>query len=518
MTPPPVEQQDIRAYLRALWRWKFLLLLFLLVVPAISYFLEERKPREYRSNALVQVQGVAIDSSLFQGASSVNVNIQTVARLVETTAIANAAAKLLNPPPPQPAALLGAVAVEADTATGFIDIAATSTDPRRAADIANAFATAISANRAAVAIGQLNFAIGGIKRQIENLAPADNVGRSQLSGQLQRLRALRASQGRNAAIVERAVPSGTPLGRSTRRAIELGIVIALLLGAGAVALAETSDRKLRSADQVEELTGVPLLSAIPSSAFSAELSERSRDAEAFQMLRAALTYFNIDRRVASVVITSPGQEDGKTTVAVRLAFALAHAGKNVILVDADLRHPRIGPRLGLRNGGGLGDVVVGERQLSDVLVEFSLDEPGAADTPTGGRLRVLPAGGAAPNPAELLSSTALQRLMSALEVQADFVIVDTAAALAVSDALPLLQSASGVLLVARLNRTTKAAVRRLHRVITAANGTILGVVATGASSRAGYEYGYGYGYAPAQDGQGSRRSRRKAAATSPPQA
>ena len=116
-----------------------------------------------------------------------------------------------------------------------------------------------------------------------------------------------------------------------------------------------------------------------------------------------------------------------------------------------------------------------------------------------------------PNPAELLSSSSLHRLLSALEVQADFVVVDTAAALAVSDALPLLQWGSGVLLVARVNRTTKAAVRRLHRVIDAADATLLGVVATGTSPRIGYEYGYGYGYAPANATRKEKRAMRKAA-------
>jgi Mrp family chromosome partitioning ATPase len=128
-----------------------------------------------------------------------------------------------------------------------------------------------------------------------------------------------------------------------------------------------------------------------------------------------------------------------------------------------------------------------------------------------GVLRVLPAGPAAPNPSELLSSERMEAILGELENQADLVIVDSAAALAVSDALPLLRWTSGVVLVARLNRSTRAGIRRLHKIITAANGTLLGVVATGAPARGGYD-GYGYGY---NDSRARRRAEKKLRKSAP---
>jgi succinoglycan biosynthesis transport protein ExoP len=510
MTPRHQDQQDLRASLSSLWRWKWLVLALLIAVPAASYALESRKTERYRSSALVQVQSVSVDPSLFQQAQVGNQGLLSVARLVETTAIARAAGRLLHPPQ-DGRALLGQIDVAPDTDTGFLSIAAADEIPARAAAIANAFALAISNNRTATVVGQLNFTIAGVKRQLENVAPKDTATRNQLSGQLQRLRAARTAQRPESAIVERAAASGVAVGRNTRRAIELGLVIAVLLSIGAVALAENVDRRVRSPDELEELTGLPLLSSIPASAFDA-LTPDGPDEEAFQMLRGALTYFNLERQLNSIVVASPGQEDGKTTVAVRLAYALYRAGKHVILVDADLRNPSIGPRLGIDARDGLASVIVGERQLYEVLVTPVGAEPESAEH---GSLRILPAGAAPPNPADLLSAPAMRRVLTDLEARSDIVIVDTAAALAVSDALPLLQAGSGVVLVARVNRSTRVAIRRLLSVIASASGTTLGVVATGTSPRT---HGYGYGYGPRKHGRRAARRERKAAKKVPPAA
>jgi capsular exopolysaccharide synthesis family protein len=427
---------------------------------------------------------------------------------VKTTAVGAQAAKYMPSPAPSAGSLLGHVSTDADVDTGFLTITATDTDAKRAANIANAFGRAISKNQVDQANAQIEQTIAKLERQIAAVPKNDSVARSQLSDQLQRARSLRAvGQSTTGAVIERAHPASSPSNRNTRRAVELGLVLALLLGFGAVALAENSDRRVRSPDDLEAMTGLPLLSAIPVSAFDPAEDDDLRDEEAFQMLRGALMYFNVDQRLKSVVITSPGQEDGKTTVAVRLAQSAARAGRSVILVDADLRRPQIGPRLGIPSSVGLGTVLAGEADLWSALVELPVSAEGDSQITAQGILRVLPAGAAAPNPSELLSSEKMERTLRELESGADLVIVDSAAALAVSDALPLLRWTSGVVMIARLNRTTRAAIRRLQKIITSANGTLLGVVATGAPSRGGYDgYGYGYGY---KDSRARKRAERK---------
>jgi receptor protein-tyrosine kinase len=216
-------------------------------------------------------------------------------------------------------------------------------------------------------------------------------------------------------------------------------------------------------------------------------------------------YFNVDHRLKSVVITSAGQEDGKTTVAVRLAQSAARAGRNIILVDADLRRPQIAPRLHMQATEGLGTVLAGESDLWSVLREIPVSAEGDSQITSQGTLRVLPAGAAAPNPSELLSSERMEQVLGELESGSDLVIVDSAAALAVSDVLPLLRWTSGVVMIARLNRTTRAGVRRLQKIIGSADGTLLGVVATGAPNSSRYD-GYGYGY---KDSRARKRAERK---------
>ena len=191
-----------------------------------------------------------------------------------------------------------------------------------------------------------------------------------------------------------------------------------------------------------------------------------------------------------MLVTSPGEQEGKSTIAVRLALACARAGLDVVLVDADLRRAGATAKLGLQPKLSLGLVLAEERPVETALVDWPLGPDDAA------QLRVLPAGPPPPNPAALISSDAMRRLILTLEEQADLVIIDTPAALAVSDAVPLMQTVSGIVLIARMNRSSRDTIRRLQKIIIAAHGRLLGAVATGVTPGPGYErYSEAY-YAP----------------------
>jgi capsular exopolysaccharide synthesis family protein len=188
-----------------------------------------------------------------------------------------------------------------------------------------------------------------------------------------------------------------------------------------------------------------------------------------------------------VLVSSPAQGDGKTTVATNLARAAALAGKDVILVDADLRRPQVATRFDVESTAGLGGVLVGEAGLDEAFVEPDLDKP------AGGRLRALPAGPPPPNPSELLASQRMKDLLERLVGMCDLVVIDSTPLLTVSDSIPLIELVSGIVAVARLDSTSKDAVRRLESVISNAGGTLLGTVATGATTAGLYgRYGYAY--------------------------
>ena len=482
------EHTDLRAYLRVLWRWKLLVLAFVVVIPVGAFVFASSKPKVYESSALLQVQALAVDTSLL-GAAVPPPQSQTLlsaARLVTTTAVAQIAADELGEPRSSTGELLKSVAATADVAADFVAVSARAPTAGRAAAVANAFAGAVVTNRTNDAIGRLNATIGRVDDQLNKIrgdTTSARDARKQLSEQLQRLRTLRAAQGNNARVVEPAIASTSPIAPRVARTVILAAIVALLLAFGAVVLAQGSDRKVRDPAELEDLTGRPLLSAVPRSAFGDEASDGAAE-EAFQTLRASLTYFNVDREIKSVLITSPAQGDGKTTVATNLARAMARAGKDVILVDADLRRPQVAWRFHVPGAAGLGGVLVGETALARAFVE---PEAGTL----AGRLRVLPAGPPPPNPSELLASQRMTRLLGKLMEGCDLVIVDSTPLLTVSDSLPLVEVVSGTVMVARINETSKDAVRRLQSVIANAGGVLLGSVATGATATALYG-GYGY--------------------------
>ncbi len=486
MAPESTGQQDLSTYVRIFWRWKWLLLAFLVVIPLAVYLIEASKPKIYESSTLVELQDISAQPQGTTGGPIVTGNLDAVAQLVTTTSVADTAARLLH----QPAgSLLAKVSANANQNTGFLTISAKDHDPRQAAAIANAFAAALANRQAAQARFEIGQQVSALHRQLAATSRSNPGTRISLQQQIAQLQALAASSSSGALVIQAATPSATPVAPKTRRAVELAFVIALLLGIGAVLVAENADRRLRAIEDVESLTGWPLLAAIPPSAFAPEHLADPPNEEAFQMLRSALTYFNVEQPLGSVAIVSPQVGAGKTTVATGLALATARAGKRAILVDADLRRPQICARLGLPEDAGLGAVLAGERQLEDALVEYPVDSPDE------GRLLVLGAGPVPPNPAALLGSQQMRALVRKLEDEADLVIVDSVAALAVSDALPLLQMVSGTVVVVRMDRTSRASVRRLQKMIASAHGTVLGAVATGSGAVA-----RGYGVYPYADG------------------
>jgi len=193
---------------------------------------------------------------------------------------------------------------------------------------------------------------------------------------------------------------------------------------------------------------------------------RSPVSEAYRSLRTNLEFFSLDEPIRTLVVTSPGAEEGKSTVLANLAVVLAQGGKRVILADCDLRRPTQHTLFGLDNTAGLTTMMVDETAQS---------EPPLRKTSVDG-LRVLPAGPSPPNPAELLGSRRMKEAMAALLEQADMLLFDAPPVLAVTDALVLAVQADGVLLVVKAGGTKREHVQQAKERLERVNARIVGSV------------------------------------------
>lgn len=192
---------------------------------------------------------------------------------------------------------------------------------------------------------------------------------------------------------------------------------------------------------------------------------RSAVTEAYRTMRTNLSFAAVDGECRLILVTSVGPIEGKTTTAANLAVTLAQAGSSVLLVDCDLRRPKLHKLFGLENGGGLTNVLVRGRNPEELWREG----------PVKG-LNVLASGPIPPNPAELLGSERTRQLWPKLLERFDYVILDSPPVLAVTDATLLASQVHGVILVIWAGMQRVDVVQDAKEQLLKANARILGVV------------------------------------------
>ncbi len=464
-------QVDLREVLGELRRRWWLFAGLLAILPGTAYIASISTDKEYRASVTLQVQSESVDTSVFSSAqeSVGDLGRALAASARRATSLATARSVLRRLPPPRdPRALREKLSVVTDPDAGFLTITARSGSADRAASIANTYGAVLIQIRTQEAEQRIDGAILDIVGSLERLPASDRNGRRQLSEQLQRLRVLRASQGSNMSLIERASPPTKASSPKPVRNVLLAVPLALLLAGGLTFLLERLDQRIWSSDEMVRISPVPLLSSVPAASLPGSRSP-SGDVEPFHRLRVGLELLSLDDPFRTVVVTSAESGEGKTTVAVGLARAAAQAGDRVLLIDADLRLSQVGDRLGLDIKHGLEDVLNGGVSLRDALEVV----PGTAN-----RLSVLGAT-AVEHPWRLVASDRMGNLVVAQGRLFDLVVIDTPPVLAVSDALPLCEAVSAVVMVARVNHTRRSSLRRAFEVVAVAQGGVVGIVATG---------------------------------------
>lgn len=202
---------------------------------------------------------------------------------------------------------------------------------------------------------------------------------------------------------------------------------------------------------------------------------RSPVAEAYRSLRTNLSFANLDQKLRTILVTSAAPEQGKSTVLANLAIVEAQAGRQVIIVDADLRRPRQHELFGLVNSQGLTTMLAEEN---------GLQQPPLQATAVPG-LQVLTSGPQPPLPAEMLASERMGRAIAALAARADLVLFDAPPVVAVTDAAILASQVDGVLLVIHADRTRREHAQRAQQLLEKVNAHIIGSVLNNAAPDSG---------------------------------
>ncbi|MFT4009805.1 MAG: polysaccharide biosynthesis tyrosine autokinase [Nocardioidaceae bacterium] len=272
--------------------------------------------------------------------------------------------------------------------------------------------------------------------------------------------------------------------------VGLGLVGGAVLGVfGALGLT-ILDRTVRTTQVLGEVTGLPVLAALPedSSAKRAPLliaNPQSTRAEAFRGLRTNLSFVGVEGELKVLLVSSAVPNEGKSSTATNLALTFAGADKRVLLIEADLRRPKVAGYLGLEGAAGLTNVLASQVECEDVIQVVDR-----------GRLAVLTAGSTPPNPSELLGSRAMADLIERLKKSYDLIVIDTPPLLPVTDAVVLSGLSDGVVFVVRYGKTSRADVVRAVDALRVVEAPIAGAVLNRTPSRGvdAYRYStYDYG-------------------------
>ncbi len=349
--------------------------------------------------------------------------------------------------------------------------------------------------------GQAETKLTTMKREIEtNRGLLDTYTQRQKEQEL----AISGNRPDNLKITTSAIKPTEPIGPQRTRNIIVAFLVSLAAGIGLAFLLDYLDDSIRTSDDIGRHLGLPTLaliphqvptekrkllagkngSAAPTTALIALEDTRSAMAEAYRHLRTSLLFSSAGKPPQTILVTSSQPSEGKTTTAINTAITLAQSGAEVIIIDCDLRRPRLHSHFDLENTAGLTNYLSGEKN-TDLLMKQCPGLP---------KLKIITSGPIPPNPAELLSSQEMKNLLQFLKGNFRHVIIDSPPAISFTDAAILSTLVDGVVLVAMAGKSSIHLMRRFKQRLANIGARIYGVVLNGIKSDS-VEYGYyGYGY------------------------
>jgi non-specific protein-tyrosine kinase len=465
----------LRRYFEVIRRRKWIVLAVLIAAVGAAAALSIVQAKKYRADSKILIgQGGTLPQVQF--GNTFQVFVATMADLLQSEVVAQGVVDNLDLKE-SPAQLLRRVSVSQNPQTAVLKLSVTDSDPDDAVRVNNEMG------------------------QVFGNVVAQQFGKGQPATRDQA-----AQPPLTATVFDPAHASRTPVSPRPVRNVALAFVLGMILGLLAAFLREHFDRVLRSRESIEESLGIPVIGQVPF------VHTRKRDwrgvfwgsfgegSESFRALRANLQYLAVKRPLQTILITSAAPEQGKTTVASNLAVAIARSGATAVVIEGDLRRPRLEEAYELDEGGpGLTRVLVGAVSVQEALQRVDLGSRDGTGDEIAGKVSLLPSGPLPPNPSELLSSMQMRDVIEEMAHTHDYVLIDSPPLLVVADALELARMVDGVILVIRRNRATSDEVREVRQVIERLGIHLLGAVMTDVESAGVY----------GTYGDGGKRSRRR---------
>ncbi|MDQ7030311.1 MAG: polysaccharide biosynthesis tyrosine autokinase [Ardenticatenia bacterium] len=459
------QEIDLREYLFILKRWFWAIVLSAILAAATAFFVSSQQQPVYRASGKMYIlpapsagSGATADYAAIAASERL---AQTYAELVRTYPVMERVIQNLGLDL-SPAQLAAKVEVSPLRSTALIEVSVRDTDPQRAANIANEVMQvfilqnqALQASRYAASKESLQRQLAEIQAEMERtrarLDALANASTQESVAERQRLEALlaqyrssyatllrsyedvRLAEARstdNLYVVEAAVPNPSPVAPRTKLNVTVAAAIGIMATMFLAFLKEALDDSVKTGEQATKVTKAPVIGTIgviggrsePAKLVTA-LNPRSPQAEAFRILRTNVDFASIDTPVHTLLVTSSGPEEGKSTLATNLAIAFAQGGRRVVLLDADLRRPSIHRFFQKANTRGVTTALLQPRRsVTAHLIE----------TDIRGLLLML-TGPTPPNPAELLGSKRMKEMLEGLRTHADIVVIDTPPLLALAD-------------------------------------------------------------------------------------
>ncbi len=371
--------------------------------------------------------------------------------------------------------LLDHLRIEPIKNSRLVAVQYTASDAKTAAEYANAFVSAFVDMNAKKQHGLMDNALAGARLTLNDT-------------EYQQLKLAADTLPNNISIVDQAVEPHSQKKTKLLILLLLGAIVGLLLGMATALLRDFFKNTVRDVKRLEHETQLPVLATIPETlapapgilAVQVARNTRSVFTEAFRSLRTALRFQMPNKPTSNtLLITSSCAGEGKTTISCNLACTYAQAGYRVVLLDTDLRNPSVHKLLNLTNQIGLSDYLAHELHTTDIIQPTTI-----------GNLYAISAGHPPQDPTEALSSAAMQQLMTQLQAEYDYVILDTPPILGLTDSLLLTLCVENVLVVVRANQTRLDSVQQGLRQLWQAHAPISGLVLNSADATAHHYYHY----------------------------